>query len=445
MKKSILIIDDDLYIVDLLDNYFNRQGYLTHTQTRGKPALQLLKKKSFDAVLCDIRLPDIDGTELMQHIRKISPDTAIIMMTAYAEIRTAVDTIKAGAFDYVTKPIHPEYISSVIKKAVKSKDTAENGTEDDFIAGRSNKMLDLISQAKLVAPTDMSVLIQGETGSGKEYIARLIHQNSKRKSKKFVAIDCGAIPKELAASELFGHVKGSFTGAIADKSGYFQQANGGTIFLDEIGNLSYETQVKLLRAIQQKVITRVGDTKPITIDVRIISATNSNLKDHAREGEFREDLYHRLNEFKLELPPLRERTEDIMVFAHHFLSRANHELDKKVKTFDSEVEKALKSYTWYGNLREMRNVIKRSVLITRTDTVTIDCLPEEIRQNNEQEVSEIIDTVEDMSLKDAANQAERIIVEHALRDTNNNKSQAARLLKIDRKTLYNKMKELGLE
>lgn len=445
MKKSILIIDDDLYIVDLLDNYFNRQGYLTHTQTRGKPALQLLKKKSFDAVLCDIRLPDIDGTELMQHIRKISPDTAIIMMTAYAEIRTAVDTIKAGAFDYVTKPIHPEYISSVIKKAVKSKDTAENGTEDDFITGRSNKMLDLISQAKLVAPTDMSVLIQGETGSGKEYIARLIHQNSKRKSKKFVAIDCGAIPKELAASELFGHVKGSFTGAIADKSGYFQQANEGTIFLDEIGNLSYETQVKLLRAIQQKVITRVGDTKPITIDVRIISATNSNLKDHAREGEFREDLYHRLNEFKLELPPLRERTEDIMVFAHHFLSRANHELDKKVKTFDSEVEKALKSYTWYGNLREMRNVIKRSVLITRTDTVTIDCLPEEIRQNNEQEVSEIIDTVEDMSLKDAANQAERIIVEHALRDTNNNKSQAARLLKIDRKTLYNKMKELGLE
>lgn len=445
MKKSILIIDDDLYIVDLLDNYFKRQGYLTHTQTRGKPALQLLKKKSFDAVLCDIRLPDIDGTELMQHIRKISPDTAIIMMTAYAEIRTAVDTIKAGAFDYVTKPIHPEYISSVIKKAVKSKDTAENGTEDDFITGRSNKMLDLISQAKLVAPTDMSVLIQGETGSGKEYIARLIHQNSKRKTKKFVAIDCGAIPKELAASELFGHVKGSFTGAIADKSGYFQQANGGTIFLDEIGNLSYETQVKLLRAIQQKVITRVGDTKPITIDVRIISATNSNLKDHAREGEFREDLYHRLNEFKLELPPLRERTEDIMVFAHHFLSRANHELDKKVKTFDSEVEKALKSYTWYGNLREMRNVIKRSVLITRTDTVTIDCLPEEIRQNNEQEVSEIIDTVEDMSLKDAANQAERIIVEHALRDTNNNKSQAARLLKIDRKTLYNKMKELGLE
>jgi len=445
MKKSILIIDDDLYIVDLLDNYFVRQGYLTHTLTRGKPALQLLKKKSFDAVLCDIRLPDIDGTELMQHIRKTSPDIAIIMMTAYAEIRTAVDTIKAGAFDYVTKPIHPEYISSVVKKAVKSKDAAESGTEDDFITGRSNKMLDLISQAKLVAPTDMSVLIQGETGSGKEYIARLIHRNSKRKTKKFVAIDCGAIPKELAASELFGHVKGSFTGAIADKSGYFQQANGGTIFLDEIGNLSYETQVKLLRAIQQKVITRVGDTKPISIDVRIISATNSNLKDHAREGEFREDLYHRLNEFKLELPPLRERTEDIMLFAGHFLNQANHELEKKVNDFDSEVENAFRSYSWYGNLREMRNIIKRSVLITRTDVVTIDCLPEEIRQNSKQEVSEILDTVEDLSLKDAANQAERIIVEHALRDSNNNKSQAARLLKIDRKTLYNKMKELGLE
>ncbi len=445
MKKSILIIDDDLYIVDLLSNYFDRQGYNTQSLTKGKPALQLLKKKSFDAVLCDIRLPDIEGTELMLHIRKMSPDTAIIMMTAYAEIRTAVDTIKSGAFDYVTKPIHPEYISAVVKNAIKSKETSDHETENEFITGSSDKMLDLISQAKLVAPTDMSVLIQGETGSGKEYIARLIHRYSKRKTKKFVAIDCGAIPKELAASELFGHIKGSFTGAISDKAGYFEMANGGTIFLDEIGNLSYETQVKLLRAIQQKVITRVGDTKPISIDVRIISATNSNLKDHAREGGFREDLYHRLNEFKLELPPLRERKDDIMIFAKHFLEQANGELDKSVLDFDHEVEKAFKSYTWYGNLREMRNIIKRSVLITRTETVTNDCLPEEIKQNSKQEVSEIMSSDKDLSLKEASNQAERIIVEHALRDSNNNKSEAARLLKIDRKTLYNKIKELGIE
>jgi two-component system, NtrC family, response regulator HydG len=448
MKKSILIIDDDLYIVNLLDNYFKREGYITSTLTKGKPALQLMQKKKFDAVICDIRLPDIEGSVLLQQMRQQSPDTVVIMMTAYAEIQAAVDTIKAGAFDYVTKPIHPEHISELVQKAMHAKDSSMLHEEYEFITGNCDKMLELIDQAKLVAPTDMSVLIQGETGSGKEYIARLIHNNSARKNRKFVAIDCGAIPKELAASELFGHIKGAFTGAISDKSGYFEQANGGTIFMDEIGNLSYETQVKLLRAIQQKVITRVGDTKTINIDVRIISATNSNLMIHAREGDFREDLYHRINEFKVELPPLRDRGDDIMLFARHFLKQANHELKRNIVDFDAEVIDVIKEYSWYGNLRELRNVIKRSVLIAKEQNINLACFPEEIRHSKKEQQSQnkikFMDPSE-MSLKDAAHHAEKLMVEHAMKESNYNKSQAARILKIDRKTLYNKIKELGIE
>ncbi len=444
MKKTILIIDDDHYIINLLDNYFKREGYNTHTLTKGKPALQLLREETIDAVLCDIRLPDINGTELLQHIRQTAPDVPVIMMTAYAEIRAAVETIKAGAFDYVTKPIYPEEISDIINRAIRRKKNAEPEFDNHFITGNSRAMLELIDQARLVAPTDMSVLIQGETGSGKEYIARLIHNHSKRKSKRFVAIDCGAIPKELAASELFGHIKGAFTGAISNKTGYFQQANGGTIFLDEIGNLSYETQVKLLRAIQQKVVSRVGDSKEIPVDVRIISATNRNLMQAVSEGHFREDLYHRINEFKVELPPIRERGDDILIFARHFLKEANKDLDKNIQDFDTRVIHAFKSYEWFGNLRELRNVVKRSVLISRSDVVTVECLPEEVRQN-EGDANLDANTEEGLDLKDAAHEAEKLVVERALREANYNKSQAAKILNIDRKTLYNKINRLGID
>lgn len=445
MSNRILIIDDDLYIVNLLDNFFKKEGYSTHTLNKGKPALQLLQKKEFDVVLCDIRLPDIDGTELLQHIRRINPDIAVIMMTAYAEITVAVESIKAGAYDYITKPIHPDNISSLVKNAVRKKSGQNHEAEYDFITGNNPGMQKVIEQSKLVAPTDMAVLIQGETGSGKEYIARLIHNHSERKSKDFVAIDCGAIPKELAASELFGHVKGAFTGAISNKKGYFEQAKGGTIFMDEIGNLSYETQVKLLRAIQQKVITRVGDTLPIEIDVRIISATNSNLTEQAREGSFREDLYHRINEFKIEVPPLRERGEDIMLFAHHFLKQASKELNKEVNKFDPVVESAFYAYHWHGNLREMRNVIKRSALIAKDQAVTPDCLPEEIKVNSDPSLIRKDIASSELSLKIASQHAERAIIEGALEKARQNKSEAARILKIDRKTLYNKIKELGME
>jgi two-component system, NtrC family, response regulator HydG len=445
MKPSVLIIDDDPYIINLLEKYFQRDGYTVITSFKGKPALKLLHKEPVDVVLCDIRLPDISGTELLTYIRQISPDTAVVMMTAYAEIRAAVESIKAGAFDYVTKPIYPEEISNIIERAIQKKIGEQAKSDDLFITGESGIILQLIEQAKLVAPTDMSVLIQGETGSGKEYIARLIHKNSARKNKKFMAIDCGAIPRELAASELFGHVKGSFTGAISDKAGYFEQANGGTIFLDEIGNLSYETQVKLLRAIQQKVITRVGDSKTINVDVRIISASNSDLLEASGEGHFREDLYHRINEFKLKLPPLRERGDDILIFARYFLEEANRELNKKVKRFDQDVVYAFRNYPWYGNLRELRNVIKRSVLLTRSDAVAINSLPEELTGKPDTGSDFMDKTATIPDLKTAALEAEKLVLEKALQQANNNKSLAAKLLNIDRKTLYNKLSQLGMD
>jgi two-component system, NtrC family, response regulator HydG len=445
MKTTILIIDDDPYMTNLLENFFKKEGYQIFTSSRGKQGLKLVNTERIDVVLCDIRLPDINGTELLLYIRQASPDTAVIMITAYAEIRAAVESIKAGAFDYVTKPIQPEEISNTIRRAIKGKVRNQTETEDVFITGESAGMLQVIDQAKLVAPTDMSVLIQGETGSGKEYIARLIHENSTRKNKKFMAIDCGAIPRELAASELFGHIKGSFTGAIADKSGYFEQANGGTIFLDEIGNLTYETQVKLLRAIQQKVITRVGDSKTIDVDVRIVSASNSDLLKASGDGSFREDLYHRINEFKLELPPLRKRGDDILIFANHFIKEANRDLKKEVVGLSDEVATVFKNYSWYGNLRELRNVVKRSVLVTRKPYIDMSCLPVELSTHRPEEERANNSDESVLDLKDATEKAEKQVVERALREASYNKSEAAKLLNIDRKTLYNKLRRFGIE
>lgn len=444
MKSSILIVDDDPYIVNLLENYLEREGYQTFTSLKGKPAIKLIQNEHIDVVLCDIRLPDINGTELLQHIRKIAPGISVIMMTAYAEIRVAVDSIKSGAYDYVAKPIYPEEINEIIKRAIQKK-TKRELLNDNFIAGESMKMQEVIEQAKLVAPTDMSVLIQGETGSGKEYIARLIHNNSSRSDKKFVAIDCGAIPRELAPSELFGHIIGAFTGAIANKSGYFEQANRGTIFLDEIGNLDYETQVKLLRAIQQKVITRVGDSKTIDVDVRIVSASNLDLLKATVDGHFREDLYHRINEFKIELPALRERSKDIIIFAQHFLQEANRDLNKNVEDFESDVLRAFRAYPWHGNLREMRNIVKRSVLITRTNLITLDCLPEEFGSKKISTTEQVIEDKTTLNLKNAAEEAEKHILIQALKEANYNKTKAAALLNIDRKTLYNKLSRFGIE
>ncbi len=297
-----------------------------------------MAKNNFDLVLCDFRLPDSSGLELMQKMKAINQEVPIIIMTAYADIKMAVKMIKMGATDYVAKPIQQEELISLINKLLDQKSKAPENiskgtstfTNGDFIIGNSRKIKQVISLAGKVAPTDMSVIIDGETGVGKEYVARYIHDNSLRKHKPFVAVDCGAIPKDLANSELFGHVKGSFTGAVMDKNGVFQKADGGTLFLDEIGNLSYEVQLKLLRAVQERVIVRLGDEKTKKIDIRIIAATNNDLRNEVNDNTFREDLYHRLNEFSINLPPLRERKEDILVFVDHFISMSNQELNRNI-------------------------------------------------------------------------------------------------------------------
>ena len=315
--KKVLVIDDDTFMCDLLVNYLKESGFDATGTYTGNSGIKLVEKSDFDIVLCDYRLPNTDGYQILQQIKSKKPLIPVIILTAYAEVRMAVKLIKSGAFDYITKPVHPEEILRLINKALETKEGVESisSFRENFITGSSGSIQKVLEHVKLVAPTDLTVLIEGETGSGKEYIAKAIHYASARSKKPFVAVDCGAIPKELANSELFGHIKGAFTGAINNKMGYFEQAKGGTLFLDEVGNLPYENQIKLLRALQERFINKVGDNKTIKVDVRIITASNDDLLKQVEANEFREDLYHRLNGFKIHLPSLSERGDDIMEFA----------------------------------------------------------------------------------------------------------------------------------
>ncbi|MFO7828722.1 MAG: sigma-54 dependent transcriptional regulator [Bacteroidales bacterium] len=445
---NILVIDDDSYICNLLVNYLKKNGYQAQYSLSGNKGIKLIEKKEFDLVLSDFRLPDCDGMEILEKIKELKPYLPVIIMTAYADVRMAVKLIKSGAFDYVTKPIQPEEILSLINKATTNHNKKEtsNIPGKDFVVGKSKGIQEVMQHVKVVAPTDITVLIEGETGSGKEYIARAIHYASKRKKKPFVAVDCGAIPKELANSELFGHIKGAFTGAINDKIGFFEQAKEGTLFLDEIGNLPYENQVKLLRALQEKVISRVGDNKDIKVDVRLIAATNDDLIKRLENKEFREDLYHRINGFKIEIPALKERGEDVLEFVDFFIKKANESFQKNVIALTDEVKKLFLKYDWPGNIRELRNIITRAVLLTNDQLIRPDVLPQEITQiSGEQETSipEIPGNMND--LKEATEITEKELIANALIKTNYNKSKAAKMLNIDRKTLYNKIKQYEIE
>lgn len=452
---SILIIDDDKDICLTLSKFLSKNGYQVEVAHKGEDGLQILRNHNFDLILCDYRLPDYTGLEVLQKIKILSPFVAVIIITGYSDVRTAVETFRYGANDYVTKPLFPDELLVTIKetleknrskteqlnaptKARERRDSTALSTEE-FIVGKSAQSQSVQKYITLIAPSDMSVIIQGETGTGKEFVAQSIHRMSERKSGPFVAIDCGALPKELAGSELFGHVKGAFTGAIADKPGSFEVANGGTIFLDEIGNLSYENQVKLLRVIQERMVKRIGATKETKIDVRIITATNEDLSQAIKDGRFREDLYHRLNEFKIQLAPLRERKEDILIFAEYFLKKANLSLNKNVQSFSDAVVDYFKKYYWHGNLRELANVVKRSVLLSTTDQVVPESLPHEII-TAELSQSSAEDSEERGILKSVAGTAERQAIIEALEKVSFNKSKAAALLNIDRKTLYNKLK-----
>lgn len=443
---KILIIEDDTAFCQMLQKFLTKNGFAVSISYSIKEAEDLLTKSSFDIILSDVRLPKGNGVTLLPQVKRDSPATQVILMTGYAEVKTAVNAIKKGAFDYISKPFTPEEILSVIKDALNTKETEpkvsrqtpkSNPREEaqtNFLKGQGEKSKKLQQYVELVAPTNMSVLLTGESGTGKEVTANAIHKASKRSDRPFVAVDCGAIPKEIATSEFFGHVKGSFTGAIDDKKGHFEAANGGTLFLDEVGNLSYEHQVQLLRAIQERKIKRVGSTKEIELDIRIIAATNENLSAAAEEGEFREDLYHRLNEFSIEVPSLRDRRDDILLFADYFLARANSELDKKILEFSDETKRILQDYDWPGNLREMKNVIKRAVLFSETETMFPNALADEIVEGANKD--------EEAIFSKSDYEKERIM--SALKQTNFNKSKAAKLLQITRKTLYNKINQYQL-
>jgi len=474
---NILVVDDDNDMCLLLTRFLSRNGYTVASANSGQGATEWMKKNKPDLVLCDFRLDDMTGIELLARIKEVHPGASVIIITGYSDVKDAVEVMKLGAYDYVTKPLFPDEILLTIKKALsqapkesvvakpspgngtaaasggKTKNTSYNGA---YITGNSPEFAEIIKQIDLVAPTNFSVIIYGESGSGKEAIAQQIHQKSKRASKPFIAIDCGALSKELAGSELFGHEKGAFTGALNQKIGSMELANEGTIFLDEIANLSYDIQVSLLRVVQERKIRRVGGTKDIELDVRIIIASNENLWDAARNGKFREDLYHRFNEFSITVPSLRERKQDIMVFAKHFLAITNNELGKNVKGFSKEVEDALNNYIWYGNLREMKNVIKRATLLTDGDLVEVRSLPFEISnfyklQFEAPGAAEKTATPAataapanvpfENKLKSANLDAEYEVILDALKQSNFNKSKAAKLLNIDRKTLYNKMRQ----
>lgn len=491
--EKILIIDDDKDLCFVLKRFLSKHGFEVMDATTGKLALEILESVEPDLILCDFRLEDMSGSNILKKIKEKYPAVPVIIITGYSNIKTAVEVMKLGAMDYVTKPLLPDEILLTIRKALASKTEEKPMLENDmqpvdtdspvkdqdkiammnakraeaggYIFGDSLDFKNILNQIDLVGPTNYSIIIYGESGSGKEVIAQEVHKRSKRAHKPFVAIDCGTLSRELAGSELFGHEKGSFTGAIGQKNGSFELANGGTIFLDEIANLPYDVQVQLLRVTQERKMRRVGGTKDIDLDVRIIVASNKKLWDACRSGQFREDLYHRFNEFQISVPPLRERVNDIMVFANHFLVQTNKELAKNVKRFSPEVEDVFKKYVWHGNLRELKNVVKRATLLSDSSVIEIKSIPFELVNfrklqfentpdpmpaataaapviNRESTAAVATPAVpREPGLKSVSIDAEYEWILETLKKVDFNKSKAAKLLKIDRKTLYNKIKQ----
>lgn len=438
--KHILIVEDDTTFAVMLQTWLSKKKFSVASVSGIAAAKKTLIESSVDLVLCDLRLPDGDGIDLLEWVSNRNVNVPLIVMTSYAAIPSAVQAMKLGARDYISKPVNPEdllqKINEVFNAGVKTGKqipVSESVPEEtNYLEGQSEAARQLYTYVKLVAPTSISVLINGASGTGKEYVAKRIHQLSKRSEKPFVAIDCGAIPKELAASEFFGHKKGSFTGAIEDKVGAFIEADGGTIFLDEIGNLSYDVQVQLLRVLQERRVKPIGTTTEVKVDVRLIAATNEDLKAAIKSGAFREDLYHRINEFTIYMPHLCERGEDIPLFANFFLDQANRELEKPVPGFLPEAMEKISQYTWPGNLREMRNTVMRAALLAQGNPIRVEHLGIDMN------IDKPIDILHDPD-------SERTKIVSALQKCSGNKSKAAAMLGIDRKTLYNKLKLYQIE
>lgn len=463
--KQILIVEDDLAFGTMLQTWLKKKGFDVEKVTNVGAAARWLTEGGADSVnliLSDLRLPDHDGLFLLTWMRKRNIAVPFIVMTHYAEVQNAVLAMKSGAADYIAKPVQPDILLQKINDALQAASAATpvsqpvsaasapvsasstnaaascttanaSASVPKYLEGKSEASRQLYDYVRLVAPTPMSVLILGASGTGKEYVARRIHELSARKGKPFFALDCGAIPKDVAASEFFGHKKGAFTGADADKRGAFEVANGGTLFLDEVGNLSYDVQVQLLRALQERRIRPVGGDRELTVDIRLVCATNENLEQAVAEGRFREDLYHRINEFTIYMPQLRERGNDIFLFADLFIRQANAELQRQVDGLDAAAAELLVQHSWPGNLRELNNVMKRAVLLARGRQITAAELQQAMGPVRQNAVP---------TLHDEADERQRI--EEALRQTGGNKAKAARLLGIDRKTIYNKMEKWGM-
>ena len=440
MKHTILIVEDDASFGVMLQTWLKKNDYDAVLATRYAQAKKEITSRNIDLILTDLRLPDGDGILLMAWVREqLRSRVPFIVMTGYAEVQTAVSAMKLGAFDYLKKPINPSLLEEKIAAALESQQEVEElyVPKKVMVKGKSEAIQRLYKHVELVAPTKFSVLILGESGTGKEFIAEMIHECSPRRDKPFIAVDCGSLSKELAPSELFGHLKGSFTSAIADKKGVFEQAKGGTVFLDEVGNLPYEVQMQLLRSLQEQKVRPVGSASDINVDVRIVAATNDNLERAIEQGRFRQDLYHRINEFTLQVPPLRERIDDLEEFAAFFVDQANEELGKTVKGVSPKAISAMRQMRWNGNIRELRNVIRRCVLFAEGDYIEAEDLPVF------SETTETATTSNDDFALRPGNEREQI--EAALKKARGNKTVAARLLQVDRKTLYNKMHQLGIE
>lgn len=458
--EKILVVEDNEDMQFVLSSLLEHEGFEAIVTGDGEKALKAVKKDAPHLVLLDIKLPGMDGMQVLEEIRKINGNLNIIMLTAYGDIRNAVQAMKSGAHDYITKPFDNDELILTIRKALRMhhlameverlrKELGEKSAEDIIaeLGGESPRIRQVIEYVNVVCPTDMSVIIRGESGTGKELIAHLIHKRSKRYGKPFVAVDCGAIPYTLVESELFGYEKGAFTGADRRKEGRFEQAHEGTLFLDEVTNLTESAQAKLLRVLQEKRLQHLGGKRDIHVDVRIIVASNMSIADAVKKGRFREDLFYRLNEFNIVLPPLRERNDDIPVLTKRFLDEANREFGKDISGFTPNAMTSLFGYRWPGNVRELRNTIRRSVLLANTkDVDTIQFLSDASEVNHISEAHQ--EAGKDDSLRNfvrnASDEIERDMIIKALDKAGSNKTKAARLLKIDRVTLYAKLKKFGI-
>jgi len=437
--KDVLIIEDVVTLGLMLKTWFTKKGFQARTVINISDAKKSIQEQKPDLIISDMRLPDGSGLDLIKWVKEYYSDIVIIVMTSYADIQSAVECIRSGAYDYIAKPLDPEEVLKKIRIFEKSKEkpiTASYSSSTSiaqnmvFIKGNSDEYKKVYEYVDLVAPTNLSVFIKGDSGVGKEHIARLIHEKSHRAAGPFVPVDCGVVSKELSASDFFGHIRGSFTGAIHDKKGHFMEANKGTLFLDEVGNLSVDTQMQLLRVLQEKRIKPVGAIKEIPVDVRVVTATNEDVDKAISSGKFRSDLFHRLNEFIIQVPTLVQCRDDISLFAHHFLQMANKEINKNVIGFDEKILELFQSYRWPGNLRELKNAVFRLTLVTHDQIIKAELLKEIIPAIFENR------RFESMSAKEIQ---ERERINNALKQTNYNKTKAAELLKIDRKTLYKKI------